>query len=59
MIEIFKDKAKEWRFRVKGTNGEIIAQSEGYKRKVDAVNGLQALARVLSDQNTVYTEVPD
>jgi uncharacterized protein YegP (UPF0339 family) len=32
-IIIFKDKAKEWRFRIVAGNGEIIASSEGYKRK--------------------------
>lgn len=58
MIEIFKDKAKEWRFRIKSPNGEIVAQSEGYKRKVDAVNGVQALARILADQDTKYIEMP-
>jgi uncharacterized protein YegP (UPF0339 family) len=27
----------EWRFRVVGDNGEILSQSEGYKRRVDAL----------------------
>jgi uncharacterized protein YegP (UPF0339 family) len=35
---IFKDKAKEWRFRIVAGNGEIIASSEGYKRKGDATH---------------------
>jgi uncharacterized protein YegP (UPF0339 family) len=35
-IVIFKDKAKEWRFRIVAGNGEIIASSEGYKQKGSA-----------------------
>ena len=30
-FEIYKDKAGEFRFRLKARNGEIIAKSEGYK----------------------------
>jgi hypothetical protein len=43
MIEIFKDKKKEYRFRVKAKNGKIIAQSEGYKTKKGCENGIESL----------------
>lgn len=33
-FEVFKS-GTEWRFRVKAKNGEVIAQSEGYKNKKD------------------------
>ena len=49
MIEIFKDGAGEWRFRVKGANGEIVASSEGYTRKADALRGIDTLRRLLND----------
>jgi len=32
-FEIFKDKAGEYRFGLKASNGEIILASEGYKNK--------------------------
>lgn len=33
-VEIYKDKKKEWRFRVMHKNGrEICKSSEGYKRR--------------------------
>ena len=33
-IEIYVDKRDEWRWRLKATNGRILADSgEGYKRK--------------------------
>ena len=31
--EVYKDKAGEFRFRLKAKNGEIIATGEGYKAK--------------------------
>jgi uncharacterized protein YegP (UPF0339 family) len=34
IFEIYKDKKKEWRWRMKSRNNRIIADSaEGYKRK--------------------------
>ena len=30
-FEIYKDKAGEFRFRIKATNGNVLASSEGYK----------------------------
>ena len=43
MIEIFKDKKGEFRFRVKARNGKIIATSEGYKTKRSCENGIDSL----------------
>jgi uncharacterized protein YegP (UPF0339 family) len=37
-VEFWKDASKQWRFTVRGGNGEIVAQSEAYKRKKDAVD---------------------
>lgn len=53
MIEIYKDNAGEWRFRVKGLNGEIVAQSEGYTRREDARIGAETLCRIIRDPATV------
>lgn len=47
-VQFFRDNAGEWRFRIVARNGEIVAQSEGYRRRVDAVGGASAtLAAVL------------
>jgi len=35
-FEIYKDKRKEWRWRLKARNNKIIAVSEGYKLKSSA-----------------------
>ena len=42
-FELYADKAGEFRFRLKATNGEIIAVSEGYKTKTNCENGIQSV----------------
>ena len=48
-FEIFKDKAGEFRFRLKATNGEIIAASEGYKSLTACKNGIDSVKRNAPD----------
>ena len=42
-FEMYVDKAGEFRFRLKATNGEIIAASEGYTAKESCENGIQSV----------------
>ena len=42
-FEMYVDNAGEFRFRLKATNGEIIAASEGYKAKESCENGIQSV----------------
>ena len=42
-FEMYVDKAGEFRFRLKATNGEIIAASEGYTTKESCENGIQSV----------------
>lgn len=51
MTEIYQDKAGEWRFRVKGKNGEIVAQGEGHPTPGEAERALARLRRILRDTN--------
>jgi uncharacterized protein YegP (UPF0339 family) len=44
-FEVYKDKAGEYRFRLKAPNGEIIAVSEGYKAKKSCMNGIQSVKK--------------
>ena len=43
--EVYKDKAGEFRFRLKAKNGEIIATGEGYKAKASCLNGIDSIGR--------------
>ncbi len=42
-FEIFFDKKKEYRFRLKSSNGEIVLASEGYKSKDSCKNGIKSV----------------
>ena len=42
-FEMYVDNAGEFRFRLKATNGEIIAASEGYKAEESCENGVASV----------------
>ena len=44
-FEIYKDKAGEYRFRLKARNGEVILSSEGYTAKASCVNGVESVKK--------------
>lgn len=48
-FEIYTDKAGEYRFRLKATNGEIIATGEGYKAKAGCQNGIDSIKKNAPD----------
>jgi uncharacterized protein len=51
-FEIYKDKAGEFRFRLKAANGQNILASEGYKQKASALNGVESVKKnARSDEN--------
>ncbi len=44
-FEMYEDKSGEFRFRLKATNGQIIAVSEGYKTKASCENGIESVQK--------------
>ena len=44
-FEVFKDKAGEFRFRLKARNGEVIAVSEGYKAMDSCLKGIESVKK--------------
>ena len=48
-FEVYKDKAGEFRFRLKAKNGENIGKSEGYKRKDSCLNGIASVGKNAPD----------
>ena len=55
-FEVYKDKAGEFRFRLKARNGEIIAVSEGYKAKDSCLNGIESVRKNAPDAPVVEEE---
>jgi uncharacterized protein YegP (UPF0339 family) len=48
-IVVYKDRKKEWRWRLIAANGKAIANSgEGYKRRIDMLKALGTIYEALS-----------
>ena len=48
-FEIYKDKAGEYRFRLKASNGQNILASEGYTSKSSCKNGIESVMKNAPD----------
>ena len=55
-FEVYKDKAGEFRFRLKAKNGEIIAVSEGYKAKASCIKGIESVKKNAPEAPVVKAE---
>lgn len=55
-FEVYLDKAGEHRFRLKATNGEIIAVSEGYTSLAGCENGIESVKKNAPDAEVVEKE---
>ena len=52
-FEVYADKAGEFRFRLKATNGQVIATSEGYKALASCLNGIESVKKNAVDAKIV------
>lgn len=49
-IELFKSgKVGDWYFRIVASNGQIVAQSEGYRNRMDCLSTINSLQINLSN----------
>ena len=55
-FEVYTDKAGEFRFRLKATDGQIIAVGEGYKAKAGCLNGIASVQKNAPDAEIVEQE---
>ena len=55
-FEVYTDKAGEFRFRLKATNGQIIATGEGYKSKAGCMNGIESIKKNAPEADVVEAE---
>ena len=52
-FEVYVDKAGEFRFRLKATNGQIIAVGESYKALSSCLNGIDSVRRNAAENKIV------
>ena len=55
-FEIYTDKAGEFRFRLKASNGEPILASEGYKAKASCKNGIESVRKNAPEAQIIESE---
>ena len=48
-FEVYQDKKGEYRFRLKATNGQIIAVGEGYTTLKSCLNGVESVRKNAAD----------
>ena len=58
-FEVYKDKAGEFRFRLKAGNGQNILGSEGYSAKASCMNGIKSVMKNSQDPNRFVTKKSD
>jgi uncharacterized protein YegP (UPF0339 family) len=44
-FEVYQDTANKFRFRLKASNGEIIATGEGYSSKASCMEGIESIKK--------------
>ncbi|KRC90088.1 hypothetical protein ASE25_11405 [Terrabacter sp. Root85] len=44
-FELYKDAAGKYRFRLKASNGQVIATGEAYESKASALNGIESVRK--------------
>ena len=48
-FELYKDAAGKFRFRLKASNGQVIATGEVYASKASALNGIESVRNNAGD----------
>jgi uncharacterized protein YegP (UPF0339 family) len=44
-FEVYQDRAGKYRFRLKASNGQVVASGEAYETKAAARNGCESVQR--------------
>lgn len=52
-FEVYADKKGEYRFRLKATNGQVIAVSEAYKSLDGCLNGIESVKKNAAEAEVV------
>ncbi len=52
-FELYKDKAEQFRFRLKARNGEVVAVGEAYTTKANCKNGISSIMKNVVDAKVI------
>jgi uncharacterized protein YegP (UPF0339 family) len=48
-LELYKDTAGKFRFRLKASNGQVIASGEAYESRASALKGIESVRKNAPD----------
>jgi uncharacterized protein len=55
-FEVYKDKAGKFRFRLKASNGQVVATGEAYETKASALKGCESVQKAADGAQVVEIE---
>jgi uncharacterized protein YegP (UPF0339 family) len=55
-FEIYQDKSEKWRFRLRASNGQVIASGQGYASKRAAQAGIASVQKNAPSAAVVETQ---
>ncbi len=55
-FEVYKDAAGKFRFRLKASNGQVIASGQGYESKESCLNGIASVQKNAPGAKVVEVE---
>lgn len=55
-FEVYEDKAGKYRFRLKASNGQVIASGQGYSSKDSCIKGIESVKKNAADATIVELE---
>jgi uncharacterized protein YegP (UPF0339 family) len=55
-FEVYKDRAGKYRFRLKASNGQVVATGEAYETKGSALKGCESVQKAADGAQIVETD---
>ncbi len=55
-FEVYKDKSDKYRFRLKASNGQVIASGQGYASKESCMKGIESVKKNAAESPVVEVE---
>jgi uncharacterized protein YegP (UPF0339 family) len=55
-FEVYKDRAGKYRFRLKASNGQVVATGEAYETKASALKGCESVQKAADGAQIVESE---
>jgi uncharacterized protein YegP (UPF0339 family) len=55
-FEVYKDRSGKYRFRLKASNGQIVATGEAYETKASALKGCESVQKAADGAPIVETD---